>query len=769
MDLLGRFVRRHPRKIVIGVLLFTVFFAYQARTVSVTTNIKDFFPAEHPQVLTYEAVEAAFGSAEFIMVAVSAPDIFRQDTLTRIEQLTGELEALEGVARVRSITNMEEVRGSEWGIEVAALIEDIPTQAEELDALKNRVLADPMYAGSIVSADGTAALLMTEVDPKADSISVAMKVQGIVADYKGPETLYVTGTPVLNHVLAKSMVADLRVLFPIVLLLVAAVLFLHFRDLKGVLLPFATVIISVVWTVGTMGILGKQLSPLNAVMPVILVSLGNAYGIYVIDRYRDELGRGLTSTDAVRQTLLSVGVAVIMAGATTVAGFASNITSTITQMRDFGIFTGFGVLVALVISLVFIPALLVLRGDDTSKRRHLVIADGQVCNRGFMERGLQKVAEFVIQKSSAVLGVALGLAVIVALGVPRISTDSNFFNFFHPNSQPRQAYDFVRDKFSGSESMEIVIRGDILEPEVLQAMQYLQDELELTGLVGKPQSVVNLLSRTNQALNDGDPAMEVLPGGRELVAQYLLLLEMNSEGLLDKFLTMDYQEARIQALVKDSSAVGTELLFNHIDEAANKYFEHLDVEVTPTGIIVLMDTMSKMIIQGQIYSLVFSLCAVFFIVRFLLGSWEGSFLSLLLIALAVLANFGLMGWGNIALDIVTVLISSIGIGVGVDYSIHIYSRYQEGRRRGLDLEVAIKEAITTTGRAIVCNAGAVVLGFVILLCSSFPPLRYFGSLVTVTMLVASIGSLTLLPALVVLRERRQPLAKGKEGQGQLPS
>ncbi|NMB26319.1 MAG: RND family transporter [Firmicutes bacterium] len=769
MDLLGRLVRRHPRQIVIVVLLLTVFFGYQARSVSVTTNIKDFFPAEHPQVLTYEAVEETFGSAEFIMVAVSAPDIFQQGTLTRIQQITGDLEALAGVTRVRSITNIEEVRGSDWGIEVAALIDNIPTEAEELATLRNRVLADPMYAGSIVSSDGTAALLVTEVDPGADSISVAAAVEDLVGNYRGPETLYVTGTPVLNHVLAKSMVADLRVLFPIVLLLVAAVLFLHFRDLKGVLLPFATVIISVVWTVGTMGILGKQLSPLNAVMPVILVSLGNAYGIYVIDRYRDELGGGLSSSEAVSKTLLSVGVAVTMAGATTVAGFASNITSTITQMRDFGIFTGFGVLVALVISLVFIPALLVLKGDDSRKHRSSGTSERQVCKPGLMDRGLQVVAELVIDKSTVVLVVALGLAMVVALGVPRISTDSNFFNFFHPDSQPRQAYDFVREKFSGSESVEIVIRGDIQDPAVLQAMEHLQDDLELTGLVGKPQSVVNLLSRTNQALNDGDPTMEVLPSGRELVAQYLLLLEMNSEGLLDKFLTINYQEARIQALVKDSSAVGTELLFGHIEEAAAKYFGHLDVEVTKTGIIVLMDTMSKMIIQGQIYSLVFSLVAVFFIVRFLLGSWEGSFLSLLLIALAVLANFGLMGWGKIALDIVTVLISSIGIGVGVDYSIHIYSRYQEGRRRGLGLEVAIKEAVTTTGRAIVCNAGAVVLGFAILLFSSFPPLRYFGSLVTVTMLVASVGSLTILPALVILRGRRRPVAERKEGQEEITS
>ena len=752
MNVLSSFIQRHPKKIIGVVILLTVFFAYSARSVNITTNIKDFFPAKHPQVLTYEAIEDVFGGAELIMVAVVGPDIFEYGTLSRIQELTSTLEKLSGVKRVRSISNIEEVRGSEWGIEVAPLLDGIPWEPEELALLRQRVLTDDMYAGSIVSTDGAAALIITEVDPDADSVEVASQVQAVVDGSIGPEKVYVTGTPVLNDVLAKSMVADLRVLFPIVLSLVALVLFLHFRDIKGVILPFATVIISVIWTLGLMGLLGKQLSPLNSVMPVILVSLGNAYGIYIIDRYRDEKAGGLLSDTALHNTLLSVGLAVIMAGATTVAGFASNISSTIIQMRDFGLFTAYGVMIALAISLVFIPAVLAVLA--TRRREHQAdVTQGCHKEGGLLGCCLEKTAQFVVKKSPQVVVIATALVVMVALGIPRLSTDSNFFNFFHKDSKPRQAYDLVREKFSGSESVEIVLSGDIRDPNVLRAMRQLQDELEATGLVGKPQSVVNLLERTNQALHDGDPRMQVLPDDRELVAQYLLLLEMNSEGLLDKFLTIDYQTARIQALVQDSSVTGTKRLFDHIEQATGKYFEDLDVEVTQTGIIVLMDTLSQMIIEGQIYSLGISLGSVFLIVRLLLGSWEGSFLSLLLIALSVLANFGLMGWAGIPLDIVTVLISSIGIGVGVDYSIHIYSRYQEERQQGKTVEASLVAAIVGTGKAIVCNAGAVVLGFLILLLSSFPPLRYFGSLVTITMLVASIGALTILPALVLLRSR----------------
>lgn len=452
-----------------------------------------------------------------------------------------------------------------------------------------------------------------------------------------------------------------------------------------------------------------------------------------------------------------------MAGTTTIAGFASNLTSSISLMKDFGLFTAFGILVALGVSLTLIPAVLILRG---SKKDHR--ATGLRKNRDqnktsvFLERGLEKMARFVTGRSALVIVIVLVLAGFALSGLPRLETDSNFFNFFDDGSKPKLAYELVKDKFSGSQSVEVVLKGDLQEPKVLQAMAAFQNDLEATGLVGKPTSIVNLLEKANSALNDGKEEYIALPDSRELVAQYLLLLEMNDEqGMVSRFLTMDYQEGRIQALVKDSSSAGTTALFEEINNLTAKHFEPLQIEATPTGIIVLMNSLAEMIIQGQISSLIFSLVTVFIIVRLLLKSWEGSILSILLILLTTLINFGLMGWLGIPLDIVTVLISSIGIGVGIDYSIHVYSRFSEEQKSGWDVTESLARTIRFTGKAIATNTGSVVAGFVILVFSSFPPLRYFGSLVTATMLVASLGSLTLLPAVIVLRNKRHEKQYGK--------
>lgn len=755
MRILIRKVEKYPKAVVALVVLMTAIFGYYALRVGITTDIKSFFPEDHPQVVSYDEISETFGGAERIMVAFTTSDVFTLQSLKTVEHLTQELEQLHGVSHVRSLTTIDEIIGSEWGIDVVSLVADIPSDQRELAALRERVLQDDMYAGTIVSSDATGTLHVVEIDRGSSAVEVALAIQGLLESIELPEgEFYLTGTPVLNAVLADSMQADLMKLFPLVLLLVAVILFLYFKNLRGVFLPFMTVLISVIWTLGLMGMLGKQLSPLNAVMPVLLVSLGSAYGIYILARYNDELLEGANREQAVNQTLKSVGISVLLAGTSTIAGFISNVSSSITLMKEFGSFTAFGVFVALLISLTFIPAMLLLL--PVPKRIKAKTDGGQ---DGILAKILGRIAHLMINKKRLVL-VSMAIILFAAtLGIPRLSTDSNFFNFFADGTAPKIAYEMVKDKFSGSESVEIVIRGDLLDPNVLHAMGNFQADLELTGLVGRPQSIINILQRVNRALNDGKPDFEILPATRELAAQYLLLMEMSGGGMLEQFVTVDYSQARIQALVRDSSNEATTRLFNEIDMLFAQHFGHLDVEVAQTGIVALLDALASMIIKGQISSLVIALLIVFVIVLLLLRSWEGSLFSTMIVASTILINFGVMGWLGIPLDIVTVLISSIGVGVGVDYSIHIYTRFQEERKK-YDPVQAITNTIIHTGKAIVTNAGSVIAGFLILLLSSFPPFKYFGSLVTLAMFVASASALTVLPALILLRwETRTKLGK----------
>lgn len=743
MKKLAKLATKYPKTIIATILLLTFVFTYFATRVTITTDIKDFFPGDDPRVITYNEMEKVFGGAEYIMVAIKGNDIFQYNTLRKIEQITKELESLNGVASVRSLTSIDQIQGSDWGLEITPLVQELPETEEESQELKKKVLNDDLYGGIIVSKDGKAALNIIEVEPEADSIKLAAEVAERIKTYGGPEEIYLTGTPVLNNVLADSMKDDLKRLLPVVLAIIALILYFYFRDVKGVLLPFVTVLISVSWTQGFMAVLDKPLSPLNIVMPIILVSLGNAYGIYLLNRFREEVALGKGKIPAINSSIITVGLAIVMAGGTTVAGFASNVFSDITLMKDFGLFTSFGVAVALIISLTLIPAVLTLLKPD-KRDRNIRKTKGSI-----LKTTVNILAQIAINRASVVIGISLLLVMISILGLPRLRIDSNFFNFFAENSQPKIAYNLVKDKFTGSESIEVVIEGSIGNPEVLKAMKGFQEDLKETGIIGEPTSIVNIIERTNKAMHEGREEYKKIPDNPELISQYLLLIEMSDDSYLRNFITMDYKKARIQALVKDTSSEGTDQLLEAIANYTDKHFTNLDVKVKDTGIIVLIDSLANMIVEGQIKGLFFALLTVFIIVLILLRSWQGSLLSVLLIGMVILINFGLMGWMGIPLDIVTVLISSIGVGVGIDYSIHVLNRYQEEKRKGRGLKESLIESIRTTGTSIISNAVAVISGFIILILSSFPPFKYFGVLVSLIMLVAAIGAMLFIPAMMI--------------------
>lgn len=740
MKKLANLAVKRPVLILIVIVLLTLLAGNFARQVSMTTDIKDFFPEDDPRVVTYDEIEKTYGSAEYIMVALETEEIFTEETLKNIELLSQQFQDVAGIDTVRSLTAVDDIKGENGDLTIEPLVGEIPSEQEELENLKQTILADEMYGGFLVSYDSQAALIIGEVNLKYDSLAVAENIGEIVTDYSGPEEIYLTGTPVLNNELASSMQSDLKFMMPLVLVMIALLLWFIFRSIRGVLLPFATIALSVIWTVGFMGLLNKEFSPVNAVMPVILISLGSAFGIFILKRYYEELDLGKDNENAVTGSITSVGVAVLMAGGTTAAGFASNLLSDITLIQEFGLFTGFGVLAALMISLTFIPAVLSLLGSNKKRKTK---------ETPRIEATLTKV----LARPKLIILISTLIIILAAAGLPRIEIDSNFINFFAEDSESRIAYDLVRDKFSGSESVEVIIEGEVTNPDILKSINNFQKDLYQSELVGRPISLADIISRTNQALHGGDSSYNYVPDNPSLISQYLLLIEMNDSEYLERFLTFEKDGARIQALVRDTSNEGIAELMERIEILGDQHFEENSVEMTSTGIIVLIDALAEMIIEGQLNSIFTALIAVFIIVYVLLRSWQGSFLSVFLVGLLTILNFGIMGWFGIKLDVVTVLISSIGIGVGVDYAIMVYSRYLEETRKGLGPRAAVEKTVAKIGSAIVSNALAVVSGFVILTFSSFPPFRFFGILVTTLMLAAAAGSIFWMPAVIIQIEK----------------
>jgi len=752
LERLTKFVGKYPKTVIAVVILLTVFFYFGLTRVNIVTEEKSMLPEGDPAVVAFDEVDETFGGAEFVMVIMDMGEVFTTNSLHEIERLTNDLERVKGVSSVLSITNIEEIKGVEGGIEVVELIEDIPNSEAELQKLKNRVLSDDDYAGQIVSKNGKIALVMVQLLPNVDEERLIRDIKEVLQKLGLDEKAYLTGEPVFDVEIDKMLVGDMSKLFPLAILVMIAILFFSFRNIRGIVLPILTVIVTVIWTVGLMGYFGIPLSAIGNIMPIILISMGIADGIHILTRYREELSSESDKWKSLTRTVVAVGLPCFLTSVTTMLGFGSLYTSSIRLIKDFGLITAIGVGIAFIITVTLFLAFLFLLPPDRKvldKKRKV-----------FLKGILGKLANFIVSKAKMVL-VASGLLVLLAcVGIPLMSTESDFVNFFKPDSPIRLSINTMKENFGGTELIQVVVKGNIQDPKVLQAMENFQNEIEKIEILGKPTSIVNFLRKINKALHEGNPEYEILPETEEEVAQYLLLLSMGGSDLLDNVLSFDYDKALIQARMASYKSSERDKMIHEVEKAIEKHFGS-DVEVVLTGSPVLGLRMVELIAKGLLQSLALAILLIFVLMVIISRSITYGTFCAIPVSLTVVLNFGIMGWFKIPLDVASATIASITIGIGIDYAIHFFSRYKEERTIGKSVEEAIKNTISNTGQAISYNAAAVGLGFLVLIFSSMPPLVRFGLLIALTMFFSSTASMTILPALLFLRDRRREKAENE--------
>ena len=746
LEKLTKLVSNYPKTVITIVLLLTVFFYFGLAKITIVTDPKTMLPENDPVVATFDEVDETFGGAEFAMVILDMGEVFTVGALQEIEQLTNDLERMKGVNSVWSITNVEEIKGIEGGIEVVELIEEIPTSESELRKLKIRVLSDDDYAGQIVSKNGKIALVLIQLLPNTDRDRFIRDTRKVIQKLGLYRKAHLTGEPVIGTEIGKMVRGDMSKLLPLAILVMIAILYFSFRNIRGVVLPLLIVIVTVIWTLGLMGYVGVSLSAIGNIIPIIIISMGIADGIHILARYREELSLGFDKWKALTTTIVAVGLACFLTSITTMIGFGSLYTSSLRMIKDFGLFTAIGVGIAFIITVTLFLAFLSLLSPhkrELDKKR-----------RVFLKGILVKWADFIVGKAKTVLTVAGLLILLACVGILFISTETDFINFFKLDSPVRLAYNKMKENFGGVEFIQVVVKGNIQDPKILQKMESFQKEIKKIETLDKPTSVVNLLRKTNKALHEGESEYEILPETEEEVAQYLLLLSMGGSDQLDNMLSFEYDQALIQARMASYKSSERDKMINEVEKAIEKHFSN-DVEVVLTGSPVMDFTMVKLMVKGQLQSLALAILFIFVLMVFLSRSLSYGTFCTIPVSLTVILNFGIMGWFKIPLDVASAVIASVAIGIGIDYAIHFFSRYKEELAIGKSAEEAIRITIANTGQAIFYNAIAVGLGFLVLVFASMPPMQRFGWMIALTMLFSSTASMTVLPALLFLRDRRR--------------
>jgi predicted RND superfamily exporter protein len=516
--------------------------------------------------------------------------------------------------------------------------------------------------------------------------------------------------------LAEIIMGDMALLAPITALVIILVLFLSFRSWRGVILPLVTVAISIIWTIGLMGILHIKISIISDVIPVILLAVGSAYTIHVINRIRQDAieypGQGLQGS------LAYIIIPVVLAATTTMAGFISFIFgSYLTMISTFGIFMALGVAFAMILSLTFAPAVMASFPEKRNPSRVRESAGMDV-----LARFLEWIINIVTHNTRFVfMGWSLILIAAVA-GTMMIQRKVDIIDYFRKSDPSHRSEMIFREKFGGSMPVYLTVKGDMQDPEILNILEDVSVFMKQTGFVAHSQSVADLIEEMNEVMGEG----KTIPAEKAKVEQLWFLLE--GQDIMDQLVTYEKDEGLLNATSGKGDLFDMQLFVNDLENYIDQRKEWKE-SVNFTGLPSLYLQIDRSIVHSQMQSLIFATLLVFLLVTLILRSIRRGIHAIIPILATLLVLFGFMGLTGIPLDIATVLVGSVSIGIGVDYAIHMITHFDHRIKAGDGMKTSLEHAIRISGRAIVINVLSVALGFLVLTFSNLVPIQRFGLLV----------------------------------------
>ena len=520
---------KHPRIILTIILGITLFFALQLPRIQFDNNNFRFIPESDPARIADAEMAKIFGDSVPLLIGIQRhySTVVERDFLKKMQELDQQLLALPLVKNVVSLTTTTHIEAVSDSIVSEKLVpEHLTGSPEELNTITERLRSMDTYNRSLVSDDlkATQTIIFLNIKQEEsgspETVAVCREVMRIAEEWNFPDSVtYVTGAPVFSEIVNEATGHDLMFLVPIVVIVVAGVLFFSFRRFTGVFLPLLTVIISCVWAIGAMALLHIPLTILSTVLPVILIAVGSAYGIHVINHYFDEVTQSKeisteTHSAQIVEAMARVIPPVFLAALTTFAGFVSFCFTSVVPIFEFGVFSSFGVLSAFIVAVTLIPAILILRGprNPTIGGRFGV----QPSHTGIIDRIIADTLMIVHAHKRSVLLVSLGCIIFAGLGISKLVIDNVLMEYFEPDVQVVRSDTFIRENFGGSKLLNLVIKGekqgDVIRPDVLQAIDSLAEYAEENiPEVGKITSLADVIKRFNQVYNADAPATGLAP------------------------------------------------------------------------------------------------------------------------------------------------------------------------------------------------------------------------------------------------------------------
>ena len=709
----------------------------------IETNLDKYMPQDHPAFVYSNKAEDEFNIKDAILFVVENKlGIYNKQTLDNVKKLSRELKKIKGITKITSLYTADNIVSDDGSLTVKRFYKRSPKTTDKLDEIKKAVINNEMIYGRIVSYDQKSTLVIAEIKDDVFSHEFYQKMIDIAKKYNGHDKVMVAGRPIIEGTMGELGPKDMKKMVPIVFIVIILILFFILKSFRNTLFTILVVSFSTIWTFGLMSFLNVPIYAVSIMIPVMLIAIGVADGIHLYSHMtiHKRENPDISVIDLLKNMYKEIWRPIVMTSLTTAVGFISLLTSEVYPIKYFGIFTAFGVMSAMVLSLVLIPAGIILFNYPKSKK----VKE----NTDNKEGVLSRLSNKIIKHKVSIVSVTLVIAIVSALGISQVWIDSSFLKNFEDDSEIVQIDQFVNKNFGGTSTLNVILdgpsKGSFKNPKILKLVNELQKEAVTLPLIGSSFALTDYLKRMNMVMHSDDVKFNVIPDTVKAVAQYLLLYEMSGDpDNLWKTVDYDYKKMNLVFQLKNDSSKTIHQTIDIIKRYESR-FKELGVSIKYAGSGYKALIFTELILEGQIKSLVISLFLILVLLSIIFKNIMIGFIGATPIVLTALINFGVMGIFGIPLSSTTALLSSISVGIGIDYAIHFIERYKQFAATSKDKFITASRTMEHSGRAIIFNAFVVISGFLVLIVSVFPPNRELGALVSLNMFTSFIGTISIM-------------------------
>jgi len=717
----------------------------------------------------YKGFLKKFGDEEFLVIALSAVDIFTKERIQEINAIAERLKKFDGVVSVTSLADVFKDT-----IKSPLFQEKLKGQKSRpvLNVFKKAVITDPLYQNTLISGNGkTTAVIAVVKSMKPESRKqLVSEIRTLLKDMAEKSagkkhTYHLAGPTVVNAELDRMSKQDMTRLTPFMFVLSLVVLGCLFRRISGVLIPMAMVSLCLVWITGCFVLCGQTMNMISNMLHPLTFIIALSASIHLINHYYHESTVSTSVENAIYNTLQNVGIPILMTTITTIVGFISLATSSIPPVLITGLFMSGCAALTFFMSMICLPVLLSfipIKGHtcvstcprENGDGRDSHYAEKDIKGERAFNTFFSLLGHFAVRYKGITLSCALAAGLFFLWGISKLKVESDIMASFPKNSLIAKDNNYIESRLMGLLPVEIIAEAandaSILQPGILNNIVTLQRYLKGFPEITNSLSVADYIQKTHQIVKGSKQYPYSIPTTEKEAADYVKLASVYGNKYMNSLYSKELRDARISVRMKQVGSSRYQEIINSIKEYIRSHLDTTILSWHITGIVPLLINVQDNILWSEIQSFSLAFLLTFISTAVALKSVKIGLISIIPNLLPITITLGFMGLTGMKLDAATIMIASIALGISVDNTIHIFYRFKKEISIDGDYSKAVCHTLQGVGRTALFTSLSAVFGFMVFSFSSFKPIQYFGVLTSITILNAIIADLLISPSCLML-------------------